>query len=248
MPEHPENKAGNAQPGNTEPSRSGGDLCRDAIDPSSLLQGLDALIGKVALTLRAVRGVSVTVQFRGGPILLVHTNSGAQVFAEQELLHRDGPGLRSLRTRRAVQAGRGDLEACWPALAEFADDAGFRAVHAEPLRVRPHHSGVLTLYSADRDLIDPPASMLHPLRDSVCATLIDYCAANPHQDHAGRLKRELHNRELRGYATGILMARHHLSQEQAVRLLQERATAGNNQVNATARAVIREHLAGTPRP
>lgn len=208
-------------------------------EPTMVLEELHVLVQKLVVTLPAVHGVSVMVQFRGGPFTVAHTSPWARRFADQELCQRDGPSLRSLRTRQVVQVLRAELLARWPALTDAVDDIGIRAVHAEPLPLPQYRSGALALYGTGRGILDPPPGLLQPIRDSVLQALSGYCATHPHQDHAVRLHRELLDRQLRGQAVGILMARHRLTREQAGRLLQEQATARQATVTTTARALVR---------
>lgn len=187
-----------------------------------------------------VQGSSVLVQFRGGPFLLAHTAVWTSRFLELEIHGADGPSLRSLRTRRAVQVERADVTENWPALTDLTDRFGIRSIHAEPLPLPQYRGGaVLTLYSTSTPTIEPPPQQVKPVRDDLVAALAGYCAAHPHQDHAVRLRHAVLDKEILGHVTGILMARHQLTQEQAGRLLHEQATAGNATLTTTARAIIR---------
>jgi hypothetical protein len=180
---------------------------------------------------------------------VAHTASWVRVLQEREYQGRDGPGLRALHTQRVVTSDRRDLLTRWPALAPAVEDAGVLAVHAEPLPVQHKPVGVLTLYSTDFDLLDPRPERLAPVRDLLTAALTGYCTAHPHEDHAIRLHRELHNRQLRGQAIGILIARHGISEERARRMLYEKARDGQVTPCTAARAVVRHHLsAGHPPP
>jgi hypothetical protein len=173
-----------------------------------------------------VQAAAVTVQFRGSPVTLAQTSSSwMRKLREREDEQRDGPGLRALHSRRVVTASRGELLTRSPALTEAAADVGVRAVHAEPLPVGHQPVGVLTLYSTDFDVIDLPPGRFTAVRELLTDALTRYCTAHPHEDHAIRLHRELHHRQLLGHAAGILMARHAITEDRARQLLQKHADA-----------------------
>ena len=83
-------------------------------------------------------------------------------------------------------------------LAGAANHPGALAVYAEPLFVDRQPIGVLTLYSTMVAMIDPSPGRLHPVTAALTAVLTGYCAAHPHEDHAVRLRRALHARDLIG--------------------------------------------------
>ena len=207
-----------------------------------LLEVLQVLCREVVGSLRVIRGAGVTVRFRGSPFTVAQTASWVRVLQERECEGRGGPGLRALFTGRVVTANRRDLLTRWPALAPAAQDAGVRAVHAEPVRVGHRPVGVLTLYSTDVDLIDPRPERLAPVRDLLAAALTGYCSAHPHEDHAIRLHRELHNRQLLRQAIGILIDRNGISEDRARCLLYEHAHDRRVTPSTAARAVIRQHV------
>lgn len=213
-----------------------------------LVDVMQSMCRQLVQSLRAVQGAGVLVQFRGAPFPLVWTASWVRALAENESEYRDGPCLRALHRQQVLTYKRTELLARWPTLAAATEDAGVRAVHAEPLPVNHHPVGVLTLCSTTSTAIDPPPERLSPVRNLFTAALTTYCAAHPHENHAIRLQRELHNRQLLGQAITILTARHGVSEELARQMLTARATDSQVTASATARALIREHLAAGHRP
>jgi len=217
--------------------------------PRDLLHVLQVFCRQVVGSFRVIQGAGVTVRFRGSPFTVAQTASWVRVLQESEFEGRDGPGLRALHTQRVVTSDRGELLTRWPALAQVMEDAGVRAAHAEPLLVHHRPVGVLTLYSTDFDFLDLGPERLIPVRDLLTAALTGYCTTHPHEDHAIRLHRELHNRQLLGQAIGVLVARHGISEERARRMLYEKARDGQVTPCTAARAVVRHHFsAGHPPP
>ena len=148
-----------------------------------------------------------------------------------------------------MTAARQDLLTRWPALTRATKDTGVRAVHAEPLAVHQQPVGVLILYSTDFDVVDPSPERLGRARDLLTAAVTVYCTAHPHEDHAIRLHRALHHRELLEQAIGIIIARHGISEDRARRMLHEHARDRHFTPGTAARAVIRQHLStGHPSP
>jgi transcriptional regulator with GAF, ATPase, and Fis domain len=216
--------------------------------PDGLLQVLQVLCRQVVGSLRVVQGAGVTLRFRGSPFTVAHTASWVRVLQEREFEGRDGPGLRALHTQRVVTANQRDLLTRWPPLAQATQDAGVRAVHAVPLPVQQQPVGVLTLYSTDCDVVDPRPERLAPVRDLLTAALTGYCTAHPHEDHAFRLHRELHNRQLLDQAIGILITRHGISEDHARRMLDKHTHDRHLTPSTAARAVVRQHLSAGHSP
>jgi hypothetical protein len=215
--------------------------------PDGLLQTAHLACRQVVGSLRVVQGAAVTVQFRGSPVTLAQTSSWVRRLREREDEQGAGPGLRALRTQRGVTVSRGELLCRWPALTEATTDAAVRAVHAEPLSGNQQPAGVLTLYSTNFDVIDILPGRLDLVRAQLTAALARYCTAHPHEDHAIRLHRELHNQQLLGHAAGILMARHKITEVRARRMLQEHADDTQVSLVSAARSLIRQH-SSAPRP
>jgi hypothetical protein len=210
---------------------------------------LQSLCSYAVTSLPVVQLAGVTVQFRGAPFMVAQTASWVRVMQEREFEGRAGPGLRALHTRRVVTADRRELVTRWPGLAQATKDCGVRAVHAEPLPVNHQPVGVLILFSTDFDVLDPRLERLVPVRDLLSAALTGYCTAHPHEDHAIRLRRALHDRQLLRQAIGILIARHGISEDRAGRMLFENARAGHVTPSTAARSIIRQHVsAGHPPP
>ena len=83
-------------------------------------------------------------------------------------------------------------------------------MHAEPLQVNFQPVGVLVLYSAGFDAINPPGSLASTM-GLLRGALTGYSTAHPHEDRPIRLQKELHNRQLLGHAMRVLMARHQVT-------------------------------------
>ena len=210
--------------------------------PGGLIQLLQNVCRHLDATLRVIQGAVITVQFRGRPLTVAHTSSWAKQLQEHEYVQLSGPGLRALHTRRVVTTSRAEMCSRWPSLAAAATSSGVLAIRAEPLPVNNRPAGVLTLYSTESDLIDVPPLRLVPVRQQLTAALTGYCAAHPNENHAVRLQRELHQRQLLEHAVGILMAQHGIGEQESRHLLQQQADAKQVQLGTAARALIRQRL------
>ena len=101
---------------------------------------------------------------------------------------------------------------------------------------------MLTLYSTTHTTVDPVPERLTAVKDLLSAALNGYCAAHPHEDHTIRLHRALHNQQLLERTIGILMTRHHISEDLARQLLTQHSADEHVRPSTAARAVIRQHL------
>jgi hypothetical protein len=211
-----------------------------------LLVMLQQVCEQAVQSLPVVQGAGVIVRFHGVPFAAAQTAPWVRDLDEGECEYGAGPGLLALHSQGAVSVSRGQRLARWPVLARAAKHTGALAVHAEPLLVDRRPIGVLTLYSTMVAVIDPAPGWLHPVTDALTAVLAGYCAAHPHEDHAVRLRRALHNRDLIGHAIGILMIRHGVNADQARHLLTAQASKRNTTPTTIARAIIRRHQASVP--
>ncbi len=210
--------------------------------PDALLGMLNDMCCRAVDCLPGVHGAGVIVRFRGAPFTAAHTASWVRTLDEQQIEYGDGPILRALRSQSVVACSRGDLLARWPALAPGMADTEIRAVRAEPVPVTHQPAGVLVLYSTTVDLIVPARERLLPIRDLLATALTEYCTAHPHEDHAVRLRRALHTRQLLGHAIGVLTARYRVTDDQARQILTDRADQEHITPASAARAVLREHF------
>ena len=157
-----------------------------------------------------------------------------------ELQSSEGPcpdcyrtGEPSLNPNLAAENGR------WPRFAPVALEAGFRSVHALPMRLRGLVIGALNLFRTEEGLLDEADVVVaQALADVATIAILQHRAAL--QDHivADQLNHALNSRVLIEQAKGVIAERAHLDMDQAFSCLRHHARAHNLLLVDVAQSVI----------
>jgi GAF domain-containing protein len=196
------------------------DRCVEVLDVSAAGLMLVSPIGE----LRAVASSSETMRI-------------VELF---ELQSEEGPCLDCYRTRQPVlNQHLGDLESRWPHFEPVALEAGFRSVHALPMRLRGTVIGALNLFRTDRaDLLEEDIVVGQALADVATITVLQHQAALETQLVNSRLSHALNSRVVIEQAKGILAERGGLSMEAAFSSLRTHARNHNLKLVDVAQGVI----------
>ncbi|MDQ1467506.1 MAG: hypothetical protein QOH10_1921, partial [Actinomycetota bacterium] len=138
-------------------------MSRESVLTSTFVQLADTLVDDFdvvdLLTVLADRCVEVLgvseaglmLASAGGDLRVVASSSEAMRLVELfELQAQDGPCLECYLTRRPVlNQHLGQVDDRWPRFEPVALDAGFRTVHALPMRLRGDVIGALNLFRTD---------------------------------------------------------------------------------------------------
>jgi hypothetical protein len=204
------------------------------------------------LTLLATRAVEVLDVSAAG-VMLVTPEGDLRVVASSseamrvvelfELQHEEGPCLDCyhhpepvLNQDLATANGR------WPRFAPVAVEAGFRMVHALPMRLRGTVIGALNLFQADTRPLDPGDVLAgQAMADIGTIAILQRRAATEAQVVNDQLSRALNSRIIIEQAKGVLAERAALTMEDAFTRLRNHARNHNLLL-----ADVAEHLiAGT---
>lgn len=157
--------------------------------------------------------------------LLAASDERAEVFELFRVQRDEGPCQDCFRTGVAVVAS--DLaqeENRWPAFALQATAAGFRSVHAFPLRLRRDVIGALGVFSnATGDLDAEDARVVQVLADVATIGLMQERALQRGTQLTEQLEAALNSRVVIQQARGVLAQLHGITPEEAFVLLQSYA-------------------------
>lgn len=203
------------------------------------------------LTLLAERCVDVLGATASG-IMLVDARGALQVVAESseqvrvlelfQIQHREGPCLDSFRRGKAVV--HDDLQTGpWPAFGPIAIEAGLRAVHAFPMRLRAQIVGTLNLFMADAGLLsDIDAAAAQALAHAATITLLQHQSAHRTQEITAQLQGALNSRVAVEQAKGALAERAGISVDEAFSRLRMYARDHNAKLTDIATAFVARTL------
>jgi GAF domain-containing protein len=151
----------------------------------------------------------------------------------------EGPCLDCFRTSRQTVAADLDDEPRWPRFVARARQAGYRSVHALPLRLRSETIGALNLFGST-----PGALSTHTLRvgqalaDVATIGILHERALRRQEVLAEQLQGALNSRVIIEQAKGMLAERGRIDLPQAFALLRSHARARQQRLSDLARDVV----------
>jgi GAF domain-containing protein len=172
--------------------------------------------------------------------VLASTTDQARVLELFELQNSQGPCLDCFRTGRpVVNVDLVEVAARWPRFEAATTAAGFRSVHALPLRLRGQVIGAMNLFCQDRSsLSDDDVSLGQALADVATIGLLQERTVRHGEIVAEQLQGALNSRILIEQAKGVLAERSGVDVDEAFALLRAYARSNGTQLSAVAAAVI----------
>jgi GAF domain-containing protein len=165
-----------------------------------------------------------------------------------ELQSEEGPCLDCYRTGEAVlNQNLATIGGRWPRFAPVALEAGFRSVHAMPMRLRGVIIGALNLFRADEGgMEESDVLVAQALADVATIAILQHRAAFEAYRVNEQLHHALNSRIVIEQAKGMLAERAGLDMEQAFSWLRKHARNHNLLLVDVARAVIDGTVAPDP--
>ena len=165
-----------------------------------------------------------------------------------QLQNDEGPCLDAFRT--ATPVVNTDLReggARWPRFAPHATAAGFRSVHAFPLRLRSQAIGALNVFGADggKLLDDADTPIIQALADVAAIALIQERAIARGGVLTEQLQAALNSRVIIEQAKGALAQAHGITVDDAFTKIRAYARANNRRLGDVAHSIVTD-LASIP--
>jgi len=175
-----------------------------------------------------------------GELRVVAASSEAARLLELFQLQSDqGPCLDCFRTGRPVSAADLSAGQRWPQFAAAAEQAGFRAVQALPMRLRDQVIGALNLFRATAGPFDAEAvSVGQALADVATISLLHERSMRRTDTLNEQLQTALNSRVIIEQAKGKLAERLGIDVSQAFDLLRDQARNRNQRLSDLARALV----------
>ncbi|MGI8808479.1 MAG: ANTAR domain-containing protein [Acidimicrobiales bacterium] len=156
----------------------------------------------------------------------------------------EGPCVDCYRSGQPIVNHRLDeIDSCWPRFAPKAFAAGFRSVHALPMRLRGQTIGALNMFRVDEGAmseIDVVAAQA--LADVATITILQHRAVSDAQALNVQLTQALNTRVLIEQAKGVVAEAAHLDMEQAFGRLRRHARNHNLRLTDVANAISTKAL------
>ncbi len=234
---------------------------REALLARTLVELADTLVDDFdvveLLTLLADRCVEVLNVSAAG-LMLVAPEGDLRVVASSseemrlvelfELQSQEGPCPDSYRTGEpTLSRNLAADEARWPRFGPVALKAGFRSVHALPMRLRGVTIGALNLFQADEgELDESDVVAARALADIATIGILQHRAARQAHIVIDQLNHALQSRIAIEQAKGVIAERSRLDMDQAFAWMRQHARSKNRLLVDVAQAVIDGNV--TPDP
>ena len=199
-------------------------------------------------------------------ILLADNNGKLRVMAASserahllelfQLQNQDGPCLEAYSTGEAVvHKDLASAEDRWPTFAPEAVRAGFRSVHAFPLRLRTNVLGAMNLFSSEAsDIGESAAHLARALADVASIAILQDHVVRTSDVRAGQLQHALDSRVAIEQAKGMLAERANVDMDEAFTMLRTYARSTRRHLSEVASRLVAgtmavdEVAAGRPSP
>lgn len=193
------------------------------------------------VTLLDVAAAGLLLADQRGSLQVVAASSEASRLLELfQLQHDEGPCLDCYRTGTTVTVPDLELAADrWPIFAAETRAAGYRSVHALPMRLRDDVIGTLNLFgSRPGPLDEADARVGQALADVATIAILQERAIRHQELLAEQLQHALTSRVVIEQAKGILAERGNLDMDQAFDRLRRHARNTNTRLTDLARGIV----------
>jgi GAF domain-containing protein len=177
----------------------------------------------------------------GGDLrLMTSSNEAMRVLELFELQSQEGPCLDCYRTAEpVVNEDLAGTHGRWPRFAPEAIAAGYRTVHALPMRLRGTIIGALNLFGVEPEEMQPAdIDAAQALADVATIAILQHRAATEAQILNEQLNYALNSRIVIEQAKGMVAQREGLDMEQSFARLRTYARRNNLKLADVARGVI----------
>lgn len=201
---------------------------------------LDRLVRTCVDVLQA-KAAGLLLLDKGGHLrVMASSNEDMRLLELLELLNDDGPSVACFRTGSAVSVSNlSVLAEEWPTFVPAALAAGFRSVHALPLRLRDDTIGALNLLtSQDDDLTDAELSTAQALADVATIAILQQRAVQRAELLADQLQSALSSRVVIEQAKGVLAERGGIAIDAAFELIRNYSRANNLRISEVANEIV----------
>ncbi|RZT28024.1 GAF domain-containing protein [Kribbella sp. VKM Ac-2569] len=222
----------------------------------TLVAGFDVIDFLHTLTERSVELLQadaaglILVDPQGQLHVLASTTDEARLLELFELQNSEGPCLECFTAGQpVVNIDLAEVQARWPRFQAATTAAGYRSVHALPLRLRGQVIGAMNLFCRDRSsLSDDDIAVGQALADVATIGLLQERTVRHGEIVAEQLQGALNSRVLIEQAKGVLAERAGLGVDAAFAVLRTYARRNGRHLSEVAAAVIDGSLDLTTSP
>jgi GAF domain-containing protein len=222
------------------------ELADTLVDDFDVVELLTLLTDRCVDVLDVAAAGLMLVAPEGDLRLMASSSETMRVLELFELQSQEGPCLDCYRTGEPVMnQNLASVNGRWPRFAAEARAAGFRSVHALPMRLRGSVIGALNLFHIDTgEMRKADIDAAQALADVATIAILQHRAVREAQVVNDQLQNALNSRIVIEQAKGMVAQREGLNMEQAFSTLRNHAANHNLRLVDVARAIIDGTLAG----
>jgi GAF domain-containing protein len=216
------------------------------VDEFDLIDFLHMLTARTADLVNATAAGLLLADQRGRLQFMAASDENTALLELFQVQNHEGPCLDAFNTAEPVV--NADLRAAtdrWPRFAPRATAAGFRSVHAFPLRLRSEVIGALNVFGADTgsSLDDADVPIVQALADVAAIGLLQERAIRRSEILTEQLQGALNSRIVIEQAKGAVAQAHGVSVDEAFGLIRGFARRHNRRLSEVAQAVVTDPAA-----
>ncbi|MEU4606174.1 GAF and ANTAR domain-containing protein [Kribbella sp. NPDC023972] len=216
------------------------ELADTLVDDFDMIEFLHTLTERSVELLHADAAGLILADPRDQLHVLASTTDQARVLELFELQNSEGPCLDCFTTGQpVVNIDLAEVETRWPRFQAATTAAGFRSVHALPLRLRGQVIGAMNLFCRNQtSLSDDDLAVGQALSDVATIGLLQERTVRRGEIIAEQLQGALNSRILIEQAKGVLAERAGIGVDAAFAVLRTYARRNERHLSAVAAAVI----------
>lgn len=211
------------------------------IDEFDLIEFLQLLAIRTADLIPASAVGIVLADPHGSLEFMAGSDENVRLIELFQIQQHEGPCLEAFRTGEAVvNADLSKATPRWPRFAPRAAAAGFRSVHAFPLRLRAERIGALNVFSGDvgGHLVGNDAAIVQAIADIAAIGLLQERAIARGELLTEQLQGALNSRIIIEQAKGAIAQVHGITVNAAFDLLRAYARSHNRKLGDIAHTVV----------
>lgn len=210
------------------------------VDEFDLIEFLQLLAGRTADLLKASPVGLLLADQHGRLEFMAASDESVKLLELFQVQHHEGPCLDAFRTGTAVVNADLRLAADrWPLFAPRAVQAGFRSVHAFPLRLRAERIGAMNVFSAEVGgrLADTDVEIIQALADIASIGLLQERAISRGERLSEQLQGALNSRIVIEQAKGAIAQARGVTVDEAFGLIRAYCRSNNLRLGEVARTI-----------
>jgi GAF domain-containing protein len=210
------------------------------VDEFDLIEFLQMLTDRVARLLDDATVGLLLADQKGHLHLMAASDENARLLELFQLQNREGPCLDAFRTSEpVVNTDLREPGSRWPRFAPHAAAAGYRSVHAFPLRLRNEVIGAMGVFGTDTgDLDDSDVQIVQALTDVAAIGLLQQRAISRGELLTEQLQGALNSRIVIEQAKGAIAQAHDVDVDVAFTLIRAYARRSNRRLSDVAHLVV----------